>query len=233
MFAFYIYQGNEMKKNYLFPVSIATLIALLVFFEPSYGWKIRNLFVRQDVREAGTKDARLENEALRAELAKLRVVASQLPDKPVTYMRAIVYSRYPMNFKKELLIDRGARENVAENAAVVFGGALIGRVAKVFDETSLVETTFDNRFRTPVRIGLTGINALFEGGTLPSVALIPLKAEVSQGDIVYSASPDFPYALPIATIGDIKMSADNLFREATLNFAYDINSIQTVLVAKR
>lgn len=222
-----------MRKNYLVPVLLTAFIALLIFLEPSYGWKIRSFFVRRGSEDGGTVSAKLENEALQAELAKLKNVESQLSGKPANYIKAIVYSRYPLNFKNEFLIDNGRNEGVAENAAVVFGGALIGKIDKVFDDTSLVVTIFDSRFRTPVRIGSVGVNALFEGGSLPKATLISLKADVSSGDIVYSASPDFPYALPLATIGDIKASTDQLFREATLNFAYDMNSIQTVLVAKR
>ncbi len=200
-------------------------------FEPSYGWELKSFLTRGVPPESASSTV-IENEGLKAELAKLTNVSSQFPDKPTNYLRAMVYSRYPMNFKNEFLIDIGKNEGVSAGKAVMFGGILIGKIEKTFDDTALVETVFDSRFQTPVRIGAEGIDALFKGGSLPQVGLITLKSATANGDIIYSASPDFPYALAMGELGDAKVSQDQLFREAPANFAYDINGIKTVLVAK-
>lgn len=184
-------------------------------------------------RGGRSPDLLLENENLKAELAKLQSIKSQLPERPREFLRTVVYSRYPFNFKSEMLVGVNRDESVAVGKAVVFGGVLVGEVQEVFGDTALVITVFDSRFKSAVRIGRGGADALFKGGSLPKIVLIPLGAKVAEGDIVYSASPDFPYGLPLGRVRDIKASSDNLFKEATLDLAYDINALQTVLISKR
>ena len=51
-------------------------------------------------------------------------------------------------------------------------------------------------------------------------------------DVVVTADSNFPYGLPVGVVRDVSISKDNLFEEATINFSYDINSIETVLIEK-
>jgi rod shape-determining protein MreC len=173
-----------------------------------------------------------ENDTLKAQLATLQVVTSQLPTSSSGEIRAMVYSRYPMNFRNEFLISAGSDNGVAAGAAVVFQGMFLGRVQQVFSNEALVQTIFDNNFKMPVRIGSTGVNGLLQGGAYPMIGSIATEASLPSGDIVYSAAPGIPYALPIAQVVATSTSADSLFQQATLNFPYDINNIETVLVVK-
>jgi rod shape-determining protein MreC len=173
-----------------------------------------------------------ENESLKAEVAKLHTAQSDLPGQSAGYLNALVYSRYPLNFKNELLVNAGLKDGVAVGAAATFQGILIGEVEKVFEDTSVVETVFDSRFKLPVRVGNGGAQSLLAGGSAPAATLIPRAADISAGDVVYSASADFPYGLPIGEIADIKISSDQLFKEASLKFSYDINSVGAVLIKK-
>ncbi len=222
-----------MRKNSWFLIILIIILALLIFLKPYLGWEIRK-FLAPNAAQPETSSGNLaaENENLKAELATLENIKAQFPGRMPGFVGAMVYSRYPLNFKNELLLNAGARDGVAVNKAVVVGGILVGRVDKVFDTTALVGTIFDGDFQTAVRVGNFGVHALLRGGAMPKLTLIPLTASVSTGDIVYSVSPDFPYGLPIGEVGSISTSSDNLFHEATLNFAYDINSVSAVLVAK-
>jgi cell shape-determining protein MreC len=219
-----------MKSKILLPVTLIAVITILIFFGPAYGWELRKFLGREST--TGVEQFTLENQNLKTELAKLQNIKNEFPEGVRGSILGVVYSRYPFNFKNQFLINAGKTNGVSANAAITFGGVLVGKVAKVFDDMALVRTVFDSEFQTPVRIGNAGIEALFKGGNLPKVMLIPMKSEVQKGDIIYSSSPDFPYGLPIGEIADVTMSADQLFKEATVVFAYDINTIQTVLVAK-
>lgn len=220
-----------MKKNLLVFVALIASIATLIFFRPSWGWKLHGIFSPSVILHDEVSLV-AENENLKTELAQLKVVKSQIPDKPFLYLRAMVYSRYPMNFKNEILVSVGQSDGVAEGRAAVFNKILIGKVLKVFDNTALVETVFDSRFQSSVRIGDRGFSALFQGGSLPKAVLISEKAEIRPGDIVYSVSPDFPYGLAIGEVTAVEPSADKLFQEATIGFVYDVNAIGTILIAK-
>ncbi len=173
-----------------------------------------------------------ENEALKAKLAELQGVAAQLPQSFPGDIRAMVYSRYPLNFKNELLVNAGSNDGVAQGDAVIFQGIMIGSVEQVFSGSSLVRTVFDGSFKMPVRVGSGGYDALFVGGAYPEATSIQKSAPVEPGDIVYTAAPGFPYGLPVALVSATGTSADDLFLTASLSFAYDINSVETVLIVK-
>ncbi|MEK9180337.1 MAG: rod shape-determining protein MreC [Patescibacteria group bacterium] len=224
-----------MTKSNSVLLALIVVLVFLIFFAPQIAWQARSYLTSVAIPSTSSGNnaeaVALENVALKAELAKLENIKSQLPEKPYNYIRAIVLSRYPMNFQKEFLVDAGSIDGVTEKHAVVFQGALVGRVSKVFDTTALVETVFDPNFETSVRIGAYATDALFKGGLTPELKLIPLEAKVKQGDVDFAASPDFPYGLPIAAVKEVRVSDDKLFEEAMLEFSYDINSIKSVLIA--
>jgi len=221
-----------MKKEFIFISVLALIIIALMVLKPIYGWQLRALLAPPPINWEIESSARMENEKLKAELAVLQNVKAQLPERPEKSIRAIVYSRYPLNFKNELLVNVGVNENVLKGKAVMFGGMIIGKVSEVFEETALIETAFDDRFQLPVRIGRNGVQALFKGGSLPALELISPTAELQMGDIVYSAAADFPYGVPMGEVKDIRISDDNLFQTAVLDIPYDIGGINTVFIAE-
>jgi rod shape-determining protein MreC len=235
--------GRERSLNSRW-VSGALIVVLLflIFFIPTYGWTIRTWLSPVLGSSIGNNDTAAlqadnqtltaENDALHAQLATLQVVASQLPTSTPNTIRAMVYSRYPMNFKNELLVNVGANAGVTTGSAVIFQGMLIGQVQKVFVNESLVQTIFDNDFKLPVRIGVSGIDGLLQGGADPVVGSIANTAVIAPGDVVYSAAPGIPYAQPIAEVVATSTSADSLFQQATLGFPYNINNVETVLIVK-
>ncbi len=210
------------------------IVALVVFIAaaPSYGFRLRNFLSPPATGQADSANLAAQNEALAAQLAKLQVVASQLPNASSSDIRAMVYSRYPMNFKNALLVDAGAKNGAIPGRGVLFQGVLIGTINQVFSDGSIVQTVFDPGFRMPVRIGSSGVDALFQGGAEPAVVSISKSATVSTGDIIYSAASGIPYALPIGEVGEVSVAANSLFQQATVSFAYDVNSIQTVEVER-
>ncbi len=137
-----------------------------------------------------------------------------------------------MNFWNELLVNVGSNEGVVIGAAAMFQGMLIGQVKSVFPETSIVQTIFDNNLKMPVRIGSGGVNGLLQGGSDPIVGSITSDAAVVPGDVVYSAVSGIPYAAPVAQVTATSTSADSLFEQAALSFPYDVNNVETVLIAK-
>ena len=112
------------------------------------------------------------------------------------------------------------------------GVVLIGDVDKVFDNTAAVQTIFDSRFRLAVRVGEGGIESLLMGGSEPRITLVPKNAEIRKGDIIYSAGADLPYGLPIGEVGEVQMSSDNIFKEATIIFPYDLSDYRLVFILK-
>ncbi|HEY5221056.1 MAG TPA: rod shape-determining protein MreC [Candidatus Paceibacterota bacterium] len=221
--------------------ALIVILALLIFFAPSYGWAIRAWLspssggpVGNGAGASQTDDQTLtaENDALKAQLATLQVVALELPTSTSDAVRAMVYSRYPMNFRNELLVNAGSDDGIVVGAAVTFQGMLLGQVETVFPTAALVQTIFDNTLKMPVRVGTGGADGLLQGGSDPIVGSIASNATITPGDIVYSAAPGIPYALPIAQVVATSTSGDGFFQQAALSFPYDVNNVETVLIAK-
>jgi rod shape-determining protein MreC len=222
---------KEKKNKWIIGVLIVVLL-FFIFFEPAYGWKVRELFTSPNPTSINGQTLAAENQTLEAELATLQVVQSQLPSESPNEIRAMVYSRYPLNFKNELLVNAGSDQGVATGTAVLFQGIFIGQIEKVFSDSAIVQTIFDNNLTLPVRIGSSGYDGLLEGGPDPSIASIAKNAVIANGDIVYTAAPGIPYGLPIGEINTTSTSPDSLFQTASLNFTYDVNNIETVFIVQ-
>lgn len=144
-----------------------------------------------------------------------------LPRAEKNMIVADVYSRYPFNFKNELLVDAGAGNNLKIGGAAVFDGVLIGKIKEAAAESAVVQTIFDPGFSLPVRIGKGKVDALLVGGVEPKLTMMAKNADISPGDLVYSASADFEYGILIGAAGAPTISGTNVFSEAPLVLSYN------------
>ena len=232
------------KKYSSVLVVLIVILLILVFFEPAYGWRVRQWIrahTSENTQQAQGENPSLaaQNEALQAELAEMQSVAAQLPQNPEDQIRAMVAAQYPFGFRKALLINAGTNEGVQIGKAATFEGDVVGMVAQVFPDSALIQTVFDPSLKMPVLIGdsngnvpRVGVDALLIGGASPQATSITKNASLMAGDIVYTAAPGLPYGLPVGVISAIGMSPDDLFQKVTLNFVYDVSDIQTVLISR-
>lgn len=182
-------------------------------------------------------DLRLKNAGLKAELLELQLKraasAADATDNNDQYRSAKIYSSYPFNDRSIFTIAAGARNGVRKNAPVLAArGLLLGKVIKVFDRFSEVESIFSPAWKLPVKIGAAGIDGLLIGGPDPRVTMIVAEGEIVSGNAVYSASRDFPYGLKIGDVAAIKPSANNFFKEISLDLGYRFGNLLEVLVAR-
>lgn len=221
------------RENWFLALLVVGLVFLIVW-QPQAGWGLQGfLFGGGAAAPSENEKLSAENLRLKTELDVFQSIKNQLPDETANAEEALVYSRYPFNFKNELLINIGFSEGILFGQAVIFDGFLVGEIGEVFDDASLVRTIFDRRWQSAVRIGKEGIEALLVGGNRPKLTLIDKKARIVAGDTVYSAAPNFPAGIPIAEVQAIEFSSDQLFQEATLRFSYEITGIRAVSVVKK
>ncbi|MFH1246226.1 MAG: rod shape-determining protein MreC [Candidatus Liptonbacteria bacterium] len=237
-----------MKEQWMFIALIAICLLVTVFY-PSLGWLIRDSLYMNTAANVSDEELLRSNQALLAQVAVLTSAQKEVPNKNDAYVSAFVYSRYPFNYKNEVLVSAGGADGVHEgDLAVVpiasaamseqandngtFRGVLLGKVRQVFNDSALVETVYDKDFESAVRIGAEGIDSLLKGGTTPRLTLIPPRANVKQGDIAYTASSNGPYGIPVGSVDKISMATDKVFDEATLNMGYDVNRITIVYLIK-
>ena len=127
---------RRISNNQWVSCALIVMLAILIFFAPSYGWAIRSWLSPAIGAPAGGKgngvaasqgdDRTLaaENDVLQAQLAQLQTIASEVPTSSSAETRAMVYSRYPMNFRNELLVNAGSGQGVASGSAVVLPNAV-------------------------------------------------------------------------------------------------------------
>lgn len=216
----------------IFLILISFLILIIAFSRPDYfdGIRIFGIFGREKniVKEAD--NLAVQNLRLKTELDLLKNAREQLGENSEDGLAAAVYSRYPFNFKNELLFQVGEDNGIKGGEAVLWRGILIGRIKSVSKKFSSAQTFFDSNVEIAVRIGEKGTNAVLKGGVSPKLTLISKDAEIKTGDSVYSASADFSYGLPIGKVSEVTISDGQLFKEASLDFPYDINQITFVSI---
>lgn len=231
-----------MAERWLLTGLLAAVLLVTVISPASVARLTRSLFVR--VEPERSEFAQLEREviALRAEVAAYKVTNPASPLQESDYTKAVVYSRYPFNFKSEMAVDVGSDRGVAANTFVVVvpdvrptstPGAppfLLGKVSSVGRANSIITTIFDGRYQVAVRIGSAGVDALYNGGTVPQLTLIDKAAHIEKGDVIYAASPDLPYGLPVGEVASVDSGVNMPFAEAAVAIPYDINAVRVVYI---
>ncbi|MEK7188126.1 MAG: rod shape-determining protein MreC [Patescibacteria group bacterium] len=222
------------RSGWVLPTLLLIFI-VSILWSPDFLWRLS----RQSTAEPSDLELlRAENSYLRAELVKKSAIFS-LPATPFNTVLANVYSRYPINFKHELIIDKGIRDHVREGSVVVVpirgedGGQklfFVGSVSSTFLTKSSVHTLFDYRFKSAVQMGSGKISGLIVGGLNPTITLIPKDAKLSPGDVVLGTASDFPYGIMLGRVKDIRPSSDKLFKEAGLELPYDVSRLVAVAV---
>jgi rod shape-determining protein MreC len=173
-----------------------------------------------------------EKEELRSQIQKSSILNPQSSILN-SYLTAKVFSTYPFNIKNQITVNAGEKQGIKKLApAVLEENILVGQVIEVFKNHSVVKTIFDSNFQLPVRIGKDEINAFFQGGGEPKVILIDKEKPIQAGDIVYSASSEFPYGLKIGEISEIKETSAGVFKEAILKMPFNVNELRIIEISR-
>jgi cell shape-determining protein MreC len=207
------------KREYIFLACLVVLAALL------FGWGARAGVVLQGWLRGAPVDQPAP--------AVSTVPAGGSPAGAAAAWNGVsapVYSQYPFNLKNELTIAAGSADGIGTGDAAVADGFLIGVVTEASANSATVRTIFDGRFQLPVRIGVTGADALLRGGNDPRLMLIAVDAPVGERDEVRSAASGMPYGLPLGSLQGLHDSADKAFREASLLAPVDPAALRQVTV---
>ena len=174
----------------------------------------------------------LENERLTTQLAlRPRYVGVEL-------MAAYVISADPNNWSATFLINRGRRDGVLENMAVVADGGLVGRVLTAYSTTSLVVPIIDDTSAVSAQIRRSGEFGfvrgdirLWESGFI-RMENIDADADVLENDeIITSALGEiYPHGLEIGQVREIHMDPGGLTKHAIIQPVADFRQLSLVFV---
>lgn len=219
-----------MSEHWAIGIFSALLVGALFFGSVLGG----HLYTWFGTPAMGSNDLFAQNQALQAQLAELTYLKEALPSS-ARYKTALVYSRYPFNFKNELEIAAGRSEGVASGDIAVLPGdasstnpVFIGKVSQVYAHSATVQTIFDPSFQAAVKIGAQGTDALLKGGSDPKLSMIPKNATTTPGDAVFAVSPNLPYGLVVGQVGRSLGISSQFFEESALTLGYDLNLLKYV-----
>ncbi len=216
-----------MKRDTLFVLVLIMLIGVMFGFGSKLGMRFQRVLTGPLPQIAGqtltTLRSTVEGYGAIHTLAANIAGAKTVP----------VYSRYPFNLKNQILIAAGKNDGIKEGDIALFEGSILGSVEKAFSDSALVETIFDSRFKTPVRIGSQATDALLVGGSNPELTLIPATAAAGENDQVYSAGEGWPYGSALGALHDLKSSENSLYKNATLRVFYNPASLSSVTVVPK
>lgn len=192
-------------------------------FEASAGISsfIDYIYGESDLR-ARIAELEKENENLKAQ-----ILINKL-EEPKAFK---VYSIYPFNNLKSIAIAGGGADGVKEGSIVTYGrNIIIGKVSRVFDNYSIVDTVFDPGWKMEVRVGEGQTDGLFTGGGKMVLSYVAKKADIKSGDIVFTAGLGFPYGLEVGKIKEVADNPTSPLKEAIIDPAMRLNELRNVSI---
>jgi len=215
------------RRNLVAVTSLLVFFVLFVYNTPVFSMKFKASSFIEDVfgnRELESRMAELEKEN-----AFLRTQI--LDQEKLTKDTIKVYSTYPFNNTGEIVIAGGEDRGIEIGDVVVYAGdVFVGVVKNVMEHTSVVTTIFNPSWEISVRVGDREIDALLSGGNTPELSLVPQGELIEEGELVLTASQDFPYGLEIGSIERINEESDQVFREAIVKPSFQLRLLRNVAI---
>jgi len=242
------YQVRFSQERASFPKKLVmTIVAPLLraiqnssaFFTSLWAGYVNLRHVQQENRTLKEEVTRLRKEEMflletQRENERLHQILQLREDISLPTIAARVIGKDPTNWFRSILIDKGFREGIKKNAAVLSPKGLVGRVIEVMEGTSRVQLITDPNCAVGalVQAGRVGGLVVGEVGPFCRLKFLPQGAEIQVGDSVLTSglSGLSPKGIPIGTVSAVHKKENALFQEAEVLPKVDLSSIEEVLV---
>jgi len=200
----------------------------------------------------GLRHAMQDNEALRAELGRLKVRNAELEgraleadrlagllnfrdahaDVPMAAARVIGASPDPGSLI--VYINRGSRDGIRRNMGVITPDGVVGKILAVYPDTSQVLLLGDKESGVGALLAATRTQAPVKGTGEPQLSLdyVSNDEKVSVGEAVLTSGQDriFPKDLPVGTVVQATPDPKTPFMQIRVKPAAHLDRIEEVLV---
>lgn len=172
---------------------------------------------------------------LRAENNRLKILMDSTAEKTEPVLIAEIRDTAIDGHSEVVTINRGLRQGVFMNQAVIDSFGLVGQVIKVFGEEAQVMLISDSRSRVPVYVARTQQRALVAGGGDYGNLLLTglrLDSDIQLGDVLISSGMDgvFPRGYPVAKVVQVERDQRSSFLRVRLQPLAKLNSMLEVLL---
>lgn len=142
------------------------------------------------------------------------------------------------NWNDTFTLNIGKKQGIKEGMPVVSKEGVVGFISKVEDEISKVTTILDASSSISVEISSINRPAVckgdygYKGSNKLKLVYIPIDAEISPGDTVYTSGIGamYPKGLPVGKVVDIKNNKNDINRYAVVETFTNIDALNEVAV---
>lgn len=152
-------------------------------------------------------------------------------------MPAYVVAKNRNSLHNYIIVDRGWEDKVCEGDGIVTSRGVIGVVQGVSRHYSIAISLDNPEMNVSAKIGKEGFvgNMSFDASLSNKAMLtgIPLHAEVSPGDTIYTSgfSSMFPADIPLAVVSDSKTS-NGIYTEISLDVFENFSKVHHVYIVR-
>src|SRR3989442_1389405 len=191
--------------------------------------KLRKRLAQVQVEPDAMRSERLENARVRRLLALSQETPSDLTAARVT-------ARSLDRLGGSLTIDKGSKDGVLANRAVITPEGLVGRVERATSHEARVLTLLHHDCEVAVRVGRSRVDGVlqWEFGERPVLSLLYVSSQedVKSGDWVLTSGLGgiFPEGVRVGTVTRVGNAENGLMKEVQVKPAVDFRSLEEVLV---
>ena len=193
---------------------------------------LRNEVEQLRVQNLQASEAMAENERLRA-LIGYRQMATQFD-----LVAARVIGRESATWSRMIVINRGKKDGVEVDMAVVTEKGLVGHVVEAGWNSSKVQLIMDPRSSvgTLVQRAESRVAGIVQGDmdnpTMPQMVNIPKNADVVEGDVIVTSGfgGRYPKGLVVGLISSLQNDEGGLLKIGLIEPAVDFQKLEDVMV---
>jgi rod shape-determining protein MreC len=210
-----------------------------------------------DLRHVRAENARLQGRLREVEMrlmerqrdaeeaARLRDLLELRRILPHDTLVAQVIVRDALQWFRILTIDKGSRQGVVKDAAVISSTGVVGRVIRVGPTAAQVQLLLDQQSGVGARIERSRVTGVVSGqvsrqSATPDAAagdlvmkFVPMLADVVEGDVVVTSGLEgmFPPGLVVGRVRSV-VRGSGLFKEVRVAASADFDRLEEVLVVR-
>lgn len=186
----------------------------------------------------------LENTKLKSQANKNKDLKRQLKFKNKFSYNAVpaqIIGRSPDSWHKQIIINKGSVDGLKVGKAVLTEKSIVGKIARVNLENSIVQLIFDKNFQVGAKLKRTKLYGVLNGNYPGPATLdfITVGSDIKIGDKLVSSginldkkNPLYPENYPIGKVVEILRNPDALDLIVKVEINEDLRDLREVLVLK-
>ncbi len=195
-----------------------------------------NAKLKEQLRELAIQNSRMEEYRLENQRLQKMVDFKSSNDAKWEMLAGKVISRDPGNWFKNITIDKGLKDGVQKDMAVINHQGLVGKVTAVSNNTAEVMLLIDSNSVVGAMVQESRVLGVVEAITgmeylLQMFHLSP-NAPISAGDVIISSGLGgiFPKGLKIGYVAEVYMGPSRLTQFASIVPYVDFGRLEEILV---